>query len=312
MTKTFSIGDALVTGFALIRRRPLDVWVWGALVALPLLLSLWVVLDMIAAAPFADAAGETASAEFIASVLRTQVLSGLLNVLQLLAYVAVIAAICRAVLRPEAPRGRFFDLKVGMDEARVAVAGLAFLIGFYVAALVVALLGFAFGAALWMVSEAAAVALGIAVGLAGLVAVAWLALRACMILPASIALGDFAFAAGWSLTRGQVANLLGLAVATVAIGLVIQMLVMIVAVVVGLGFGFAFWPQLQAWSQAMEGHSALPINWPLAIGLSLLLFPFAAAFYGALTVIGTAPYASACGQLLALKTQDAAAGAELG
>ncbi|AYG95966.1 hypothetical protein D8I30_12865 [Brevundimonas naejangsanensis] len=305
MTKTISIGDALMTGFELIRRRPLDVWVWGALTASPLLLFFWMILNMVGAIPLAEMAGDTPDPQFLLAFARVQALSGLVNILQLVVYVVVVGAVCRAVLKPDAPRGRFFGLKIGMDEARVAVTLVAIVVAFYAAAFLIVLLAFAFGALLWMASEAAAVGLGIVAGLAGLVAVVWLGLRACLIIPASVALDDFAFVQGWSLTRGHVAHLLGLAAATVAVVILVQILVMAAAVIVALGLGLAFWPHIQAWGDAIDGGAALAINWPLAIGASLLVFPFAAAFYGAMTAISTAPYAAACGQLLAAKGEDA-------
>lgn len=305
MTKTFSIGDALMAGFELIRRRPLDVWVWGALTASPLLLFFWMILGMVGAIPLAEMAGDTPDPQFLFAFVRMQAASGLVNILQLVVYVVVVAAVCRAVLKPDTPRGRFFGLKIGMDEARVAVTMVAIVVAFYAAAFLIVLLAFAFGALLWMASEAAAVGLGIVAGLAGLVAVVWLGLRACLIIPASVALDDFAFVQGWGLTRGLVDKLLGLAVATLAIVFIVQMLFMVAAVIVAFGVGLAFWPQVQAWGQAMESGGALAINWPVAIGASLLVFPFAAAFYGAISAIGVAPYAAACGQLLAAKGEDA-------
>ena len=66
-----------------------------------------------------------ASPQALAAMMRMQAWSMLINVVQLIGYVLIIAAICRAVLWPERAPGRFFDLRVGMDEARVAVAGLA-------------------------------------------------------------------------------------------------------------------------------------------------------------------------------------------
>lgn len=309
MTRTFSIGDALMAGFELIRRRPLDVWVWGALTALPLLLFFWLILDMVGAIPLAEMAGDTPDPQFLFAVAWMQAASGLVNILQLVVYVVVVGAVCRAVLKPDAPRGRFFGLKVGMDEARVAVAMVAIVVALYAAAFVIILLAFAFGAALWMASEAAAVGLGIAMGLAGLAAAVWLALRACLIVPASVVLDDFAFVQGWRLTRGHVAKLLGLAVATLAVVFIVQMLVMAAAIIVAFGLGLAFWPQVQAWGQAMESGGALAINWPAAIGTSLVVFPLAAAFYGAMMAISTAPYLSASSQLLAAKGEDAASGA---
>lgn len=309
MTKTFSIGDALMAGFQLIRRRPLDVWVWGALTASPLLLFFWMILDMAGAIPLAEMARDTPDPQFLLAFVRMQAVSGLVNILQLGVYVLVVAAICRAVVKPEAPRGRFFGLKVSMDEVRVAVTLVAIVVAFYAAAFLIVLLAFAFGAVLWMASETAAVGLGIAAGAAGLVAVGWLGLRACLIIPASVAMDDFAFVQGWSLTRGHVGHLLGLAAATVAVVIIAQILVMVAAVIVALGLGLAFWPHIQAWGEAMDGGGVVAINWPLAIGASLLAFPFAAAFYGAISAIGVAPYAAACGQLLAPKREDAPSGA---
>ena len=209
MTQGFLIGDALTDGFRLIGRKPLNVMAWGILLTLPVLLSAFLVIDMLASIGVDAMAAEEPGPEAFAAIMRVQALSGLLNLLQMCVYVLVIAAVCRAVLWPGRAPGRIFDLRVGMDEARVAVACVAIMIGCYGVLFVILLLAFAFGAALWMVSEAAAMSLGVIVGLAGLVGVAWAALRASMIIPASVGLKDFAFVDGWRLTKGRVAPLLG-------------------------------------------------------------------------------------------------------
>ena len=141
------------------------------------------VVDMVAAIGVDAMAAQEPGPEAFAAMMRMQALSGLVNLLQLCGFVLIIAAICRAVLWPERTPGRIFDLRVGMDEARVAVACVALMIGCYGVLFVILLLAFAFGAALWMVSEAAAVSLGVIVGLAGLVGVAWAALRATAAKP---------------------------------------------------------------------------------------------------------------------------------
>lgn len=303
MTRDFSIGEALTDGFRLIRRRPLGVFAWGALLTLPLLLSVFLMVDLMASlgldAMFADKAGPQA----FAAMMRLQALSGLLNVLQLGGYVLIVAAVCRAVLWPERAPGRFFDLRIGMDEARVAVACLAVLVGFYGVMIVILLLAFAFGAALWMVSEAAAVILGVLVGLAGLVGAAWAALRASMILPASVALKDFAFVAGWRMTQGRVALLLGLFVATFAVAMLVQMLVMTVAALIALGISIPFWPQLAAWAESAHAGSAPSVNPGLIVMLGIAAFPVIAAYYGVVAVITTAPGVSACRQMLAARDE---------
>lgn len=304
MTQGFSIGDALTDGFRLIGRKPLNVLAWGILLTLPILLSVFLVVDMIAAIGVDAMAAQEPGPEAFAAMMRIQALSGLVNLLQLCGYVLIIAAICRAVLWPERTPGRIFDLRVGMDEARVAVACVALMIGCYGVLFVILLLAFAFGAALWMVSEAAAVSLGVIVGLAGLVGVAWAALRASMIIPASVGLKDFAFVDGWRLTKGRVAPLLGLAVTTLLLALLVQILIMTIIAVVAFAISIPFWPQLLAWAEGMEVGGAPQFNVGVVMAVSLALFPVIAAYYGAITVITTAPWVSACRQMLDAKARD--------
>jgi hypothetical protein len=303
MTHGFSIGEALADGFRLIRRRPLGVFAWGALLTVPLLLSMFLMIDLMASLGLDAMTADEPGPQAYAAIMRLQALSGLLNVLQLGGYVLIVAAVCRAVLWPERAPGRFFDLRIGMDEARVAVAGLAVLVGFYGVMVVILMLAFAFGAALWMVSEAAAVILGVLVGVSGLIGAAWAALRASMILPASVALKDFAFVTGWKMTQGRVSPLLGLFVAMVAIAILIQVLVMTVAALIALGLSIPFWPQLAAWAAGAQAGSTPPLSSSLIVTLGIAVFPMIALYYGVVTVIMTAPYVSACRQMLAARDE---------
>lgn len=307
MTHGFSIGEALADGFRLIRRRPLGVFAWGALLTVPLLLTMFLMIDLMASVGLDAMTADEPGPQAFAAMMRLQALSGLLNVLQLGGYVMVVAAVCRAVLWPERTPGRVFDLRIGMDEARVAVAGLAVLVGFYGVMVVILMLAFAFGAALWMVSEVAAVILGVLVGVSGLIGVVWAALRASMILPASVALKDFAFVAGWRMTQGQVSPLLGLFVAMFAIAMFIQILVMTVAALIALGISIPFWPQLAAWADGANAGATPPINSGLIVALGIAAFPVIAAYYGVVTVITTAPCVSTCRQMLAARDETAVA-----
>lgn len=304
MTQGFLIGDALTDGFRLIGRKPLNVMAWGILLTLPVLLSAFLVIDMIASIGVDAMAAEEPGPEAFAAIMRVQALSGLLNLSQVCVYVLVIAAVCRAVLWPGRAPGRIFDLRVGMDEARVAVACVAIMIGCYGVLFVILLLAFAFGAALWMVSEAAAMSLGVIVGLAGLVGVAWAALRASMIIPASVGLKDFAFVDGWRLTKGRVAPLLGLAVTTFLLAVLVQVLIVTIVAVVVFAISIPFWPQLLAWAEGMEAGAAPQLNAGVVMAVSLALFPVIAAYYGVITVITTAPWVSACRQMLDAKARD--------
>ena len=258
MTHGFQIDEALADGFRLILRRPGSVLAWGVILALPLLLSAIVMIDLFMSIGL-DAMAEDAdpSPQALAAMMRMQAWSMLINVVQLIGYVLIIAAICRAVLWPERAPGRFFDLRVGMDEARVAVAGLAVMAGCYGVMLVVVLLAFAFGAAFWMVSETAALIMGVVVGLAGIAGIVWAALRSSMIMPLSLATRDFAFVPGWKMTQGRVGVLLGLFVSTYVIAFMIQLMFILVAGLVLLCVSIPFWPQLAAWADSAQSGALL-------------------------------------------------------
>lgn len=304
MTHGFQIDEALADGFRLIRRRPGAVFAWGVVMALPVLLSVILMIDLFMTIGLEAMAEEAdPSPQALAAMMRMQAWSMLVNLVQLAGYVLVIAAICRAVLWPDRAPGRFFDLRVGMDEARVAVAGLAVMAGCYGVMLVVLLLAFAFGAAFWMVSGTAAVVMGVTVGLAGIVGIAWAALRTSMIMPLSIATQDFAFVAGWRMTKGRVGMLLGLFVATFAVTIMAHVLFLIVTGLIVLGVSIPIWPQLVAWAEGAS--SQVPAFNPVVVaaagfaGLIVL-----AAYYGVIIAIWIAPGVSACRQMLAMQKRD--------
>ena len=311
MTHGFQIDEALTDGFRLIRRRPGSVLAWGVILALPLLLSAIVMIDLFMSIGL-EAMAEDAdtSPQAFAAMMRMQAWSMLINVLQLIGYVLIIAAICRAVLWPDRAPGRFFDLRVGMDEARVAVAGLAVMAGCYGVMLVVVLLAFAFGAAFWMVSETAAVIMGVAVGLAGIAGIVWAALRTSMIMPLSIASQDFAFVSGWKMTKGRVGVLLGLFAATFAITLVVHVLVLVAAGLIALGVSIPFIPQLAAWAE--NAQSGVPdLNFGVVATVGAAVFAVLAVYYGIVVAIWVAPGVSACRQILATQKQDETGAAAL-
>lgn len=311
MTHGFEIGEALTDAFRLIRRRPGSVFAWGVLLALPVLLSVIVMIDLLrtvgAETMLQD---ETAGPQALAAMMRMQAWSMLINLVQLGGYVLIIAAVCRAILWPERAPGRFFGLRVGMDEARVVVTGLAIMAGCYGVMLVVLLLAFAFGAAVWMASEAAAVVLGVLVGVAGLVGIAWAGLRSAMIMPLSIATKDFAFVAGWRMTKGRVAMLLGLFVATFVITVMVQIMIVVVAGLIALGVAIPFWPQLAAWAESASA-GAPDFNLGVVAAGGLAAFVAMAAYYGLVVTIGIAPGASACRQMLTTQKQDETGAAAL-
>jgi hypothetical protein len=278
----------------------LRVWAWGVVSVAPSLLIGALMLRLFGAVALEDMASNEPSAAFVGQMIQFQALSGLANILQMLIWVAVTAAIFRTVLFPERP-APFAGLKVGMDEVRVAVVALAMLVAFYAAAIVIGLVAFAIGAGLWFVSEVAAVALGLLTALAAGLAVWGVLLRACLIMPTSVALGDFAFVQGWRLSKGQVLRLLGLSLAIVAVVLAIELaLLAVIAVVLFLVAGINVFSLA-----AMLDQGAPPtVNWGVLIPWALAAFVPLSWLQGFLTTVMMAPYAEACRLLLAQAPQD--------
>lgn len=308
MTTAFSIGEALASGFRLTRRKPLQVWAWGVVSVAPSLLIGALMLRLFGAVALEDMASGEPSAAFVGQMIQFQALSGLANILQMLIWVAVTAAIFRTVLFPErwAP---FAGLKVGMDEVRVAVVALAIIVAFYAAAIVIGLVAFAIGAGLWFVSEMAAVALGLLTALVAGLAVWGVLLRACLIMPASVALGDFAFVPGWKLSKGQVLRLLGLSLAIIAVVLAIELaLLAVIAVVLFLVAGI----NVFSLAAMLEQGAPPTVNWGVLIPWALAAFVPLSWLQGFLTTVMMAPYAEACRLLLAQAPQDEARPVGLG
>lgn len=308
MTTAFSIGEALASGFKLTRRRPLQVWAWGVLAAAPSLLFGALTLRFFGVISIEDLAAKEPSAEVVAQIVQFQAWTMLLNLTQALIGVVIAAAVFRAVLFPERP-ARFAGLKVGMDEVRLAVIGLALVAGFYAAAIVIGLIAFAIGVSLWFVSEAAAVALGLLVALASGLAIWGVVLRACLIAPASVALKDFAFVAGWRLGKGQVLRLLGLSLAIIAVVIAIELtLLAVAAVVLFLTAGI----NVFALAEVLK-HAAPPeVDWAAFVGWGLAAFVPLSWLQGFLGTVMLAPYAEACRALLAQAPQDEARPVALG
>jgi len=300
MTTAFSIGKALASGFRLTRRRPLQVWAWGVVSVAPSLVFGALILRLFGATALEDMASAEPSAAFVDQMMQFQVWSGLANLLQALIWVVVTAAIFRAVLFPERP-APWAGLKVGMDEIRVAVVALAMIVAFYAAAIVIGLLAFAVGAGLWFVSEMAAVALGLMTAVAAGLAMWGVLLRACLIMPASVALDDFAFVPGWKLSKGQVLRLLGLSLAIVFVVLAIELaLLAMIAVVLFLAAGVNVFSLA-----AMLDQGAPPeVDWGVLIPWALAAFLPLSWLQGFLTTVVMAPYAEACRSLLAQGPQD--------
>ena len=295
MAESFSIGEAMAAPVRVIRRHPLAVFVWGFVTMAFSLIGVALIFGVMGPMDFADVAVETEPpAELMSRLMAVQGLSMLINVGQLVLAVVIWAAIMRATLRIGRPDKTFF-MRLGMDELRLAVVGLALFVGAYIAVIILVLIGIAVGAVVWQASEFAAVVLAMVMTFALIVATAFAMARLALIAPATIILERFAFVEGWNLGKGQVWRLLGLLVCTWLVYVVIYALFVAVLAVVALSTGvFAQWHAL---GEAATLADIMPSPGALAILAFLALVP-GAFLYGAVMTLLCAPFAAACRELI--------------
>lgn len=295
----FSIGTAIGEAFGLMRRRPLAVFVWGLLMVAPSVASIALILpmlsDMVSTIGSDSAGHEQFHGAMMGGMMQLQGVASLLNLLQLLLMVIVYTAIMRAVVRPA--ETSFFSLRLGMDELRVAIVGLAIIVGFYVLLLIAVLLGVGIGFAAWSLGEPFNW-LVIAALCVGLMLATWLgAARVSLMAPASVLHRTFAFEEGWKLARGQAGTLFGMLLLIVLIVLVIEVTVFgIGATIVAISASGPDWSQIHAVLEddPFAGLQTLfAANWPWVAGCGVVL----SAIYGVLITLAIAPFASACRQL---------------
>ncbi len=286
------------------RRRPLAVFVWGLLLVTPSVASVALLLpmmgEMITSIASDGSNPDQIQQAMMADIMQMQGLSSLLNLLQMVLAVIVYTAVMRAVVRPR--ETSFFSLRLGMDELRVAVVGLALIVGFYLVLLILVLLGVAIGFGVWGLGEPFNWLIILALCI-GLILAIWLgAARVSLIVPASVLHRSFAFEEGWKLGRGRTGALFGMMLLIVLIVLVIEMIVFgIGAAVVAVTAGGMDWPQIHAAIEddPIAGLQALfAANWPWVTVCAVVV----SALYGVLLTLGIAPYASVCRQLAGSET----------
>ncbi|MBA4803301.1 MAG: hypothetical protein H2038_01475 [Brevundimonas sp.] len=303
----FSMGAALGEAFGLMRRRPAAVLVWGLIVAGPGFAALALILpamgDLIAHMPVDPSADDPAFDRLMMThMVQFQLASMLGNVGQLLGMALAYAAVMRAILRPS--ERSFFSLRIGMDELRVAVVGLAIGVGLYVVTIAVLLLGAALVASLWGVGKGVAIGAGLVLGVAAFVALLWALARLSLIAPASVLDRDFAFERGWRLARGQGWPLLGLMLVIILIVLALEVVLILIAaagLVAAIGAHAGDWPPAGD-NPFPHIHAWLAVNWPWLTLVGLV----ATWLYGAFLTLSVAPFASACRQLTAAQAASAA------
>jgi hypothetical protein len=229
-----SVGAAVGEGFALIRRSPATVLIWG-LAQVGLLAVVFAVLSPVYIAMFdavrAGAAGADPQAiqqSMNPAVMQTQSLSYLVDLFEVAVASVMYCAAYRAVLHPD--QSQFGYLRVGMSELYVGALLIGGYMAFFIGLLIIALVvGIIVGIFAVMHLVAVAILLGVAAAIAVVVAAFYLALRFSLIGPMIVDDGKFHFEDAWALTRGHVLQLL-------MVGLVLVLIVIAAEIVLGIVF----------------------------------------------------------------------------
>ena len=233
-----SIGDAVGSGFQLIRRRPAAVLLWGlvelALAAATAGLFGSFYLDVISQVlANAQSGATTSSPEVMGRILSMQMSSYLLSLVSMFVRTVLYCAAFRSVLRPD--DSRFGYLRVGAAELFLFII----LIGVYIAAivaLVVPLLvaGVLVAGLVAAHAVAAAVIVGIVASVALFVGIVYVALRFSLVGPMTVDDGKFHLFDAWALTRRHAGGLFVLALCLFAILLIGEVVVGLVALLTGI------------------------------------------------------------------------------
>lgn len=294
MKPHFSFDDAVGAPFALLRRRPLYLFAWGLPIAVLMAASYSALIPMMAALPLTPGPIEGGPGADVFDSMRLQALINGLNAVMYLVMLVTWTAAGRATLSPGLG-DRFLFLRLGMDEVRVAVVLIAVFLGWYLALLLLILLGVGLGAALWSLDRTVLIGAMIVYGLLVLALSVWALMRTSLIAPASLILQRFAFAEGWALTRGQVWKLIGLNLAVWVLTMVITLLVygLCAGIVIG-----AFFAQGLTWPQNLETLGDLqPLVRPMIVPAIVAVLPLT-FFAGWTMALYAGPQVRAARQLL--------------
>jgi len=286
----YDIGKVFQDSFAVIKAHPWWVLAWGALlIVLPTIpvipMFVWMANNFEVLADNPEAMNE---------MIGLNLLANLSSVLQLLLMVPIIAAVARLVLGKGI--GRIVGLRASMDELWVFVTYIAIVLGFFIAAMIIALIAVFAGLIVGYASgiEAAGVGTGIVIGLVAILPMIWVGVRLSLLIPASIDLNTFALVPAWKASKGHFWPLLGTAFLSMLIMMAISIVWMIALFLIILVLGFV------GGAAGLVAFNEDPSQWNwvalIVIGAVLMAVP---TFFmqGLNTVLTIAPFTSAWRQL---------------
>ena len=251
-------------------------------------------IPIFAAIPFGAADDQAAMAAYLQETTRFSASLNGMNALMYLVMLVAWTAAGRAILSPGLG-DRFLFLRLGMDEVRVAVAIVAVFAGWYVALLLLVLLGVGLGLAFWQTNEVATSAALIGYGVMVFLVSIWGLVRVSLIAPATLILKRFAFAEGWAIAKGHVWKLIGL---NLIVWVIYMLSAILMYAVVGGVLAAGFFGQGLAWPEAVHSLADLEhVFRPMMAPLALTAIPLALGM-GWMMALYAAPGVMAARQLL--------------
>ncbi|WP_332766079.1 hypothetical protein [Phenylobacterium sp.] len=302
---TFSIGEAVGSGFALIRREPLAVLVWGlayfVVGVLPQIAMFALIFpDFIAMARESATSGSTdaATPAQLQQLLGMQAKMMLMQLVQfatsILAAVLLYGAVLRAVLEPE--NRAFWYLRVGPQEgwlaAVLAVGVVLLMMAAFVVMIPFMIVGVLLGLAGANTTPVEWLAFALfAIG--GMGVFWWAALRLSLSMPMTFAERKFMLFESWPLTKGHAWPMFLTSLALVGLILMIEVVLAIVFVMVAVAAVLGMGVDLLTLETPDKLFANPPENWlMIAVIVGVAVFGAGSFLTAALHAIMLAPYAT--------------------
>jgi hypothetical protein len=214
-----SVGRILEGAFGVFREHFTAVAIWAGIYLAGN------VAILLAMAPMMASAMDPASSADPGAMMSAMAPVWLLNLVLALVGVVLYTAAMRAVLRPNA--GGIAFLRLGMDELRMIVLCILFLVGsavlFFLISMVLGLIGA--GVAVGTQSPVMAVLLSFLVGLIVFGLAVYFIIRFSLAFPLTLHRGELVIGEAWRLSRGRFWTLFGAALVVVVIGFVLTMII---------------------------------------------------------------------------------------